>query len=184
MRIIAGEFSSRKLETLPGEKTRPTLDKVKEAVFSSLGGFFDGGECLDLYAGSGAIGLEALSRGMDHCVFGDRNPKAVAIIKKNIASLGVEERCEVYCMKDFQLLEKLKEDQKVFSLVYLDPPYEKERNEEVLTFLSQNHLLEKNARIIIEARKEDMFPDSIGTIKKTKEATYGITKIHYYQEGI
>ena len=184
MRIIAGEFSSRKLETLPGEKTRPTLDKVKEAVFSSLGGFFDGGECLDLYAGSGAIGLEALSRGINHCVFGDRNPKAVAVIKRNIASLGVEDRCEVYCMKDFQLLEKLKEDQKQFSLVYLDPPYEKEHNEEVISFLAQNHLLTKNARIIIEARKEDVFSETIETVHKIKEATYGICKIHYYQEGV
>ena len=73
MRIIAGMYSSRRLETLPGNKTRPTLDKVKEAVFSSLGSMFDGGNVLDLYAGSGAIGLEAISRGFDHAVLVDNN---------------------------------------------------------------------------------------------------------------
>ena len=73
MRIIAGEFSSRTIKTLKGTATRPTLDKVREAVFSSLGGFFDGGKMLDLYAGSGAVGIEALSRGMSFAYFVDKN---------------------------------------------------------------------------------------------------------------
>ena len=141
MRIVAGEFSSRKLLTLPGEKTRPTLDKVREAVFSSLGGYFEGGICLDLYAGSGAIGLEALSRGMDYCIFCDNNPKAVSIIHANIASLKVEDRTKVYCRKDTQLLKQLVDMDYKFSLVYLDPPYKKELNEEIISFLCENHLL-------------------------------------------
>ena len=182
MRIIAGEFSSRRLETLPGKQTRPTLDKVKEAVFSSLGGFFDGGICLDLYAGSGAIGLEALSRGMDKSIFCDQSPKAVAIIKKNIASLGVEERTQVYTMKDLQLLELLKTKEEKINLVYLDPPYDKEHNVLIIQYLTENDLLAKGARIVVEAKKEDSLPDIIGTVHKYKEATYGITTIHYFQE--
>ena len=83
MRIIAGKYASRKLETLKGQNTRPTLDKVKEAVFSSLGGFFDGGMVLDLYGGSGAIAFEALSRGMDHACIVDKSRAAIEIIRKN-----------------------------------------------------------------------------------------------------
>ena len=184
MRIVAGEFSSRKLLTLPGEKTRPTLDKVREAVFSSLGGYFEGGICLDLYAGSGAIGLEALSRGMDYCIFCDNNPKAVSIIHANIASLKVEDRTKVYCRKDIQLLKQLVDMDYKFSLVYLDPPYKKEHNEEIIKFLSENHLLEKGARIVIEESKDDLFNDTIGSALKYKEATYGISKIHYYKESL
>ena len=83
MRIIAGKYSSRRLETLPGQHTRPTLDKVKEAVFSSLGGFFDGGTVLDLYGGSGAIAFEALSRGMDKAYIVDKSRAAIQVIRKN-----------------------------------------------------------------------------------------------------
>ena len=78
MRIVGGIHSSRRLTAPDGKETRPTLDKVREAVFSSLGGFFDGGVVLDLYAGSGAVGLEAVSRGCDHAVFADPSRKAIA----------------------------------------------------------------------------------------------------------
>ena len=109
MRIIAGEFASRRLETKKGNATRPTLDKVKEAVFSSLGGYFDGGNVLDLYAGSGAVGLEALSRGMDNAYFSDNDRIACSVIRNNIASLKVEDRSKVYPIADMKMLSRMKE---------------------------------------------------------------------------
>ena len=128
MRIIAGEFASRRLETKKGNATRPTLDKVKEAVFSSLGGYFDGGNVLDLYAGSGAVGLEALSRGMDNAYFSDNDRIACTVIRNNIASLKVEERTKVYPIADMKMLSRMKEEGKKFRLIYLDPPYAKQKN--------------------------------------------------------
>ena len=104
MRIIAGEYRSRKIETRSGNETRPTLDKVREAVFSSLGGMFDGGMVLDLYAGSGANGLEALSRGFDYAVFADISKDAINIIRKNIESLRCQEKTKVLHMPDKKVL--------------------------------------------------------------------------------
>ena len=117
MRIVAGEYSSRKLETLKGDATRPTLDKVREAVFSSLGVFFAGGAVLDLYAGSGAIGLEALSRGMDQAVFVDSSREAVRVIRNNIASLKAGERSRVLCTKAVSALDILHGEGRKFDLV-------------------------------------------------------------------
>ena len=110
MRIIAGEFASRKLLTREGMETRPTLDKVKEAVFSSLGTYFDGGTVLDLYAGSGAIGLEALSRGMRKAIFVDSSRDAIRVIKENVNALKVNDRCRILNMKAQAALEILQEE--------------------------------------------------------------------------
>lgn len=182
MRIIAGEFASRKLETKKGTSTRPTLDKVKEAVFSSLGSYFDGGAVLDLYGGSGAIGLEALSRGMEEAYFSDIDKNAVMIIKKNIASLHAEERCRVYCASDFKMLALMKEAGKKFDLVYLDPPYAKQKNHKILEFLDQNDMLADKANVVIESlQEEDHHYDDFTHIHYHKEAVYGIMKITYYK---
>ena len=107
MRIIAGEFASRRLETKKGNSTRPTLDKVKEAIFSSLGGYFIGGVGLDLYGGSGAVGLEALSRGMDFVYFSDIDREACNIIHTNIDLLEVEDRTKVYPVSDMKMFKRI-----------------------------------------------------------------------------
>ncbi len=181
MRIIAGKHSSRKLITLPGNATRPTLDKVRGAVFSSLGGFFEGGVFLDLYAGSGACGLEALSRGMDRAVFVDQSAKAAGIIRKNIEALGEKENSRVLVMKDMNALSLMEEEGTRIDLVYLDPPYKAQKNEEVLKYLSDHDMMTKGARAVIESEKEDEYPQRIGRFTLYKNAVYGITKISYYR---
>ncbi|MFR5599976.1 MAG: RsmD family RNA methyltransferase, partial [Holdemania filiformis] len=107
MRIVAGKFRSRLIQAPKGDQTRPTLDKVKEAVFSRIGPYFDGGIMLDLFAGSGSMGLEALSRGIEHVYFVDRSPAAAAVIKANIASLQVEAQCDVWKCDSFAALRRL-----------------------------------------------------------------------------
>src|SRR5690625_6876170 len=92
MRVIAGSHKGRKLKSVPGKQTRPTSDKVKETVFHTIGPFFTGGKCLDLFAGSGSLGIEALSRGMEQAIFIDQYPKAVQTIKRNLQLLNIDRK--------------------------------------------------------------------------------------------
>lgn len=179
MRIVAGEYSSRRIEAPKGNNTRPTLDKVREAVFSSLGGSFAGGSFLDLYAGSGANGLEALSRGFDEAVFVDMSREAVAVIRRNIAALGCTDRCRVLPMKAAKALSLLKEEGKQFDLVYLDPPYARQVNDEVISYLNEHHMIKEGGRVVIESAKEDVFAADHGDIRFEKDRVYGITRITY-----
>ncbi|MCH4020162.1 MAG: 16S rRNA (guanine(966)-N(2))-methyltransferase RsmD [Erysipelotrichaceae bacterium] len=181
MRIIAGTYASRRLETLKGQATRPTLDKVKEAVFSALGGMFDGGTMLDLYAGSGAIGLEAVSRGMNQAVLVDQSHAAAEIIRKNIALLGCQKQTRLLAMNDRKALSLLAKEGVQFDLVYLDPPYEKQHNEEVMTYLVEHGMLKNGARVVIEAKKEESYTQAFGPLQYQKEKVYGIMKITYYR---
>ena len=181
MRIIAGTYASRRLETLKGQATRPTLDKVKEAVFSALGGMFDGGTMLDLYAGSGAIGLEAVSRGMNQAVLVDQSHAAAEIIRKNIALLGCQKQTRLLAMNDRKALSLLAKEGVQFDLVYLDPPYEKQHNEEVMTYLVEHGMLKNGARVVIEAKKEENYAQAFGSLQYQKEKVYGIMKITYYR---
>lgn len=180
MRIVAGKYGSRRIEAPQGMDTRPTQDKIREAVFSSLGGFFDGGRVLDLYAGSGAIGFEALSRGMEEAVFSDVSAAAIAVIKRNAASLK-EENIRILKMKALKAVKLLGQEGKGFDLVYLDPPYKKQENETVMQALLAEGLLRPGARVLVESLKEESFPESVGALRRGKEAVYGITKITYYQ---
>lgn len=125
MRIIAGTRRSRLLETLPGMGTRPTLDKVKEACFGRLGPWIEGKAVLDLFAGSGNIGLEALSRGAHHCVFVDGSTDAIRIIKKNIDNLDFQSQSLVLRMDALQACRYHKSKHESFDLIYCDPPFNK-----------------------------------------------------------
>ncbi|MBR2990560.1 MAG: 16S rRNA (guanine(966)-N(2))-methyltransferase RsmD [Solobacterium sp.] len=181
MRIIAGIYSSRRLKAPEGYDTRPTLDKVRGAVFSSLGGFFDGGTILDLYGGSGAVSLEAISRGFERAVICDKSKTAVSVIRENADALGVSESCRILQMSDMKALQMLAEEKAVFDLVYLDPPYEKQHNEDVIRYLEEHCMLRNGSRIVVECLKEDPMPDAVGNVSRYKRAEYGITAIVYYR---
>ena len=181
MRIVAGEYSSRRIEAPKGKTTRPTLDKVREAVFSSLGGYLDDGMFLDLYAGSGANGLEAVSRGASGAVFVDVSRGAVEVIRRNIRTLGCEDRCRVLPVSEKKALLKLREEKAKFRYVYLDPPYEKQINEEILGLLQEYDILEEDAVVVIESLKEDVYAERIGALACYRKAVYGITATHYYR---
>ncbi len=119
MRVIGGEFRSRRLKTIPGLATRPTPDRLRETLFDILGPRVDGSVFVDCYAGSGAVGIEALSRGAARCVFLERGRGAVEVIRKNLHALGVEARARVIAGKVLTSLSGQPAD-----IVFLDPPYE------------------------------------------------------------
>lgn len=181
MRIIAGKHRSRSLKTREGQETRPTLDKVKESIFSSIGPYFDGGDALDLFAGSGAIGLECISRGMDSCLFIDTSFEAIKVIKENIVALKEENQCTCLKMDYKRALQDCVTNKRCFDFIYLDPPYGKISYDEVLQFIDTHHLLKKEGFIICEGLKEDIFCNQYQTFKQKKEAIYGITKICIYK---
>lgn len=184
MRIISGKFGSRPIQAVEGIQTRPTTDKVKEAIFSRIGPYFEGGKMLDLYAGSGAMSLEAISRGMSHSVMVDKDIKAIRTIDMNIKSLDVKNQCTVLKMDAFAVLRNLASQKEQFDLVFLDPPYAQQRIEEILTFLCVNDMLQGSANVIAETAKEDALPEQIDALVKVKEAIYGMSKITYYKRRI
>ncbi len=122
MRVIAGEFRSRRLKSLPGMRTRPTPDRLREALFNILATRFEGCVFLDAYAGCGSVGIEALSRGARRAVFIEQNRAAVRVIHENLNSLGASERATVAGGRVTALLERVEAD-----IVFLDPPYDQER---------------------------------------------------------
>jgi 16S rRNA (guanine966-N2)-methyltransferase len=121
MRVVAGMYGGRRLVAPPGSATRPTSDRVREALFSVLGTTVQGAHVLDLYAGSGALGIEALSRGAAGAVFVDRSPKAVAAIRTNLAALGID--APVRRMEARAALRPPPDLADPYDLVFLDPPY-------------------------------------------------------------
>src|SRR5689334_2482224 len=118
MRVIAGEFRSRRLKSIPGAATRPTPDRLREALFSILAPRIEGTTFVDAYAGTGAVGIEALSRGAARAVFLERNRRAIGIVRENLKVLGIEARAEVVLGNASVLLPRYSAD-----VVFLDPPY-------------------------------------------------------------
>ena len=153
MRIIAGKYRSRKLITLEGLATRPTLDQTKEAIFSSLGGYINDFVILDVFGGSGALSLESISRGAKEAYIIDSNPDAVKIIKKNADNLGVGQELHVYLGDYKKILERL--NNKKFDIVFLDPPYDKNLVTKAIEKLIQNNLLNDSSSEILILEKDD-----------------------------
>ena len=171
MRVIGGEYRHRKLVYPESNKDiRPTKDRIREAFFSIVGNI-EGKSFLDLYAGSGSMGIEAISRGASKSTFVDISKEALKYVKENIANLGLENKSEVYNMKDFDALEMFKSNGQSFDVIYIDPPYEKGKYEEVLSFIFLNKLINKNGMVAIEINRILNIDPSWN--KKIKEYHYG-----------
>ncbi|MEG0267798.1 MAG: 16S rRNA (guanine(966)-N(2))-methyltransferase RsmD, partial [Carnobacterium sp.] len=119
MRVISGKYGGRKLKSVPGESTRPTSDKVKESIFNILGPYFDGGRCLDLFAGSGGLSIEAISRGIDHAVLVDKNSAAIKIIKENIEMTKEANKFDVYRNDANRAIEMLAAKNNPFDILFI-----------------------------------------------------------------
>lgn len=181
MRIIAGEYRSRAIQGVDGDSTRPTLDKVKEAIFSRIGPYFNGGVMLDLFAGSGNMSLEAISRGIQHSYMVDQHPKAMVTMKKNIQTLQVANACTLLKMDYKAALQKFSKEGIAFDFIYLDPPYKKQQIDTILHLLNTYELVQEDGDVVCESLKEDHFEDMVGNLEKVKDVTYGITRITYYK---
>lgn len=175
MRIITGSARGRKLKTLEGNDVRPTTDKVKEAMFSAVQFQIPGASVLDLFGGSGQLGLEALSRGAEKAVFVDKSKASVNVITENIAATEFTDRSRVVYMDSIDFL---KTDRGKYDLVFLDPPYNKGILEQVLPLL-ESHMNE-GGRIICEHEQKLELPEKIGALVLKKKYKYGKIEISQF----
>lgn len=177
MRVITGSARGRKLLTLEGVDVRPTADRTKEAMFSSIQFDIEGAKVLDLFAGSGQLGIEALSRGAESAVFVDRNKQAVEIIKKNLVSTGLAKKSIVLNTDADTYVTTTKEK---FSFVFLDPPYDKGFLQRLLP-LVENVVLPGGA-IICEHPYGEELPEELENMKIYRTYRYGKTAVTVYRE--
>ena len=155
MRVIAGAARSCKLSSLAGEETRPTTDRVKESVFNMVMPYIEGAEALDLFAGSGALGIEALSRGAKECTFVENNRLAMQVIRQNLAHTRLDSAAKLAERDAISFLEGTKED---YSLIFLDPPYDGGWYAPVLSLIGKRKLLRPNGILVLEKRADAMLP--------------------------
>lgn len=178
MRIVAGEYRGRRLHTPRGTQIRPTTDRVREAIFSMIAPRVDEARVLDLFAGTGALGLEALSRGAAQAFFVDRSPDAIRLINANIELCKAQHRAKVLQGPAIQVLERLARQEESFNLIFMDPPYGKGHVEETLLHLSGVAYVE--TLVIAEHDVRDILPERQGDWVRTRERRYGDTAISFF----
>jgi 16S rRNA (guanine(966)-N(2))-methyltransferase RsmD len=172
MRVIAGEFRSRRLKSIPGAATRPTPDRLRETLFDILGPRIEGATFLDAYAGTGAVGMEALSRGAAHAFFLERHRAALEAIRQNLASLGVERRATVVAGAVLLTIPKHHAD-----IVFLDPPYDLEREyAAVLEVLAGNPPM----IVVVQHSSRQALGDVSGVLRRTRIVKQGDNALSFY----
>ena len=178
MRINSGRFKYRKLE-IP-ESARPTTEKVREAVFSMLIGKVEGATVLDLFAGSGSLGLEALSRGAEFCVFNEGDRKNYKILKNNIANCKADEISSTY-NNDFR--KALILANREFDIIFVDPPYREGYYGEVFELVEEYGLLAGGGVIVVEHLNDNELSDNILGFSRTKHKRYGTIGVDFFERA-
>jgi len=186
MRVIAGQYRSRLLKSLKGLNLRPTSDYLREALFNVLGPSLEGAHFLDLFAGTGAVGIEALSRGAASATFIESHRPAVALIKANLASLDIRQRAAVLPVDGLRGLETLaarrSESSALFTHVFLDPPYAAATEyDRVLEFLGAGPLLAPGAIVIAEHRRAFSLPAQIGALDQIRTLRHGDSALSFFR---
>jgi 16S rRNA (guanine966-N2)-methyltransferase len=173
MRVIGGEFRSRGLKALDGLETRPTPDRLREALFNVLAGRIRGAVFLDAYAGSGAVGIEALSRGATRAVFLEQNRRAVAVIRENLRSLGIEDRALVVPGRAAANLARCHA-----GIAFLDPPYAEEREYgRALDVLGAGDA----SLVIVQHAARFVPPEACGSLRRARTLTHGSNSLSFYE---
>lgn len=181
MRIIAGSLRSRALHAPPGLATRPTSDRLRETLFNVLAPRIAGAHFLDLYAGSGAVGIEALSRGAARVVFVERAAPALKILRANLAQLGLKAGAEIEPRAVAAFLRKPPAEQ--FHIVFLDPPYDAAAEYQLTLGLLAGaalSLLHPTALVIAEHRRKENLPDQIAALRRTRLLQQGDASLSFY----
>ncbi len=182
MRVIAGEFRSRKLHTLEGRNTRPTTDRNKENIFNVIGPYFDGGSSLDMFGGSGSLTVESVSRGIEQGVIIDKHPHAIGIINKNVEMLKIKDRVQVIRGDYMEVMKSLASQGKQFDLILIDPPFRMLVIDEIVGFVDENDLLTDDGIIMAEFFKDNKFEAEFKNIECYRFLDYGTSHIKLYRK--
>ena len=178
MRIISGDAKGTKITTLEGEETRPTIERVKEAMFSVIQFGLPGAIVLDLFAGSGQLGIEALSRGASHAVFVDENKEAAKIVMQNLKACTLEDKSEVFNTTAESCLSRCNS---AFDYIFLDPPYNKGIIEKILPKVEK--VTAENGVVFCETENTVALPQQVGTLILKKNYKYGKILLWRYQKA-
>ncbi len=195
MRVIAGTFKGRRLAVPKGNRlVRPTTDRVKESVFSILRERVVNANFLDLCAGTGSMGIEALSRGAKHVTFLDQNPRCIAIIERNLDTCGLTTESGIYyllCRDVLKGIKSLHKREDTFEIIYFDPPYGvglagSSRNHlelytTSLALLAKTTLLKIGGTLLVEHARQVDIPDTVGSLHRDRQTRYGDTVVSFYQ---
>ncbi|WNS77059.1 16S rRNA (guanine(966)-N(2))-methyltransferase RsmD [Bacillus sp. DTU_2020_1000418_1_SI_GHA_SEK_038] len=180
MRVVSGNRKGKALKAVPGSSTRPTTDKVKEAMFNIIGPYFDGGIVLDLFAGSGGLGIEALSRGIEKAIFVDKDGKAIQTIRDNVNTCDFEDRVEIYRNEAERALKAVIKRELSFDIIFMDPPYKKQQLLKLLEIINEANVLVEGGTIVCEHGSDIQLPDTVGKLEKRKFEKYGMISITIY----
>jgi len=188
MRVIAGTYRSRILKSLKGRALRPTSDRLRETLFNVLGADVAGSRLLDLFAGTGAIGIEALSRGAVEVVFIENHAPAAALIRRNLESIGVRKGATVLAADVVRGLEKLASEKRgetcCFDFIFLDPPYDAANDyARVLESLGSGNLLSPSGLVIAEHRRNFDLPDRMGALQCYRVLKQGDAALSFYRRA-
>ncbi|HHX51723.1 MAG TPA: 16S rRNA (guanine(966)-N(2))-methyltransferase RsmD [Clostridia bacterium] len=181
MRVIAGKAKGLPLVAPRGWRTRPTSDRVKEAIFSTLQERMPGAFVLDLFAGSGALGIESLSRGAARAVFVEKDPRSLACVRANLQKTGMILQSEVFFMDALCYLRQLRET--FFDLIFLDPPYTSDLGQKALDLILAKNLLQTDGCIVWEASANCVAQDPPSGLQLWKKKIYGDTRVLYFQHA-
>jgi 16S rRNA (guanine966-N2)-methyltransferase len=186
MRIVAGKYRSRILKSLKGNALRPTSDRLRETLFNVLGTNVAGSRFIDVFAGTGAVGIEAISRGAIDVVFIENHAAAATLIRRNLDSLEIENGAQILLFDALRGLEKIaarhKPTDAPFDFVFVDPPYaEKEQYDRVLGFLGAASFLAEGSLVIAEHRRTHELPQRIGRLTQTRILRQGDAALSFFE---
>ncbi|WP_257745854.1 16S rRNA (guanine(966)-N(2))-methyltransferase RsmD [Thermoclostridium stercorarium] len=180
---MAGQARGMKLKTPKGLNTRPTVDSVKESIFNILNPYIPGSKVLDLFAGTGALAIEALSRGAELAYFVEENRNCCNIIRENLAHTKFLDKGVVYCRKVSNFLREFNPENIKFDIIFMDPPYSRNFIQETLQLLMENDIINDKGIVVCEHHRNEMPSDSIGNLRKIRVKNYGDTRVSFFVNG-
>jgi 16S rRNA (guanine966-N2)-methyltransferase len=181
MRIIAGLYKGRRLKTLEGLSIRPTSDRLRETVFNIISPQIEGARFADLCAGSGAVGIEALSRGAGSVTFVEQSPRAAAVIRENLAHCRITTGFKLINRPVMTALAYLAAEKQTFDIIYLDPPYDSPLYDQVLASIASHGLLAADGIVLVEHRRSLLLLPNYDQLRPYREINQGETRLTFYK---
>ena len=182
MRVIAGKYRSRTLRSLKGQALRPSSDRLRETLFNILGPTVEGATFIDLYAGTGAVGIEALSRGARSAIFVEQHAPAAVLIRRNLDSLGIGSEAEILGVNVLRGIERLEARHAHAQFIFFDPPYAAaDEYESVLEFLGKSSLVAPGGRVIAEHLRKRALPERAGELERVRVVEQGDAALSFYR---